>query len=329
MNQLSNLNHLHYMDEFLLFNSDDYQTIKDQISHYLCPHQFDVDRLTTLNTRLNGFSFGNSALYDLKYNAPVAITIDEASQNYLFRITLEGECEVDNAHNQVLQSVGIMTVTHPNSKNRIVTNQRCRNIILKLTQQDVETQLFKMLGYTCTHPVIFNSGLSCTSEGLNSIIETLNYLCHAYYNIQNWSFISGSFTQYLIELILLKVPNNYSQKLNEQRQLVLPNYMKKAQQYIQNHIQDNIVLADLSVFCGVSSRTIQKGFNQYFQQTPIEYIRDLRVERIHQDLLKSHGNETVTDILLQYGIQSFGHFSNVYKKRYGCLPSQTLKMYMA
>jgi hypothetical protein len=37
-----------------------------------------------------------------------------------------------------------------------------------------------------------------------AFIETLNYLCHAYYNIQNWSFISASFSQYLIELILLK-----------------------------------------------------------------------------------------------------------------------------
>jgi len=27
------LDHLHYLDEFLLFQSNDYQTIKDRISH--------------------------------------------------------------------------------------------------------------------------------------------------------------------------------------------------------------------------------------------------------------------------------------------------------
>lgn len=329
MKQLLNFNHLHYLDEFLLFSSDDYQTIKDQISHYLCPHQFDVKAITRLNTRLNGFSFGQSALYDLKYSAPVAITIDEASPNYLFRMTLEGQCRVEHAQNQVVQSVGIMTVTHPHTKSRIVTNQRCRNIILKLNKQDVETQLFKMLGYRSTETVMFDSGMSCTHEGLSSIIETLNYLCHAYYNIQNWSFISASFTEYLIELILLKVPNNYSSQLNEQRQRVLPNYMKKAQQYIQQHIRDNITLADLSEFCAVSGRTLQKGFNQYFQQTPIEYIRDVRVELVHQALLNGREQHTVADILLQHGIQSFGHFSNIYKKRYGYLPSQTLKMRVA
>lgn len=324
MNQ--SLSHLHYLDEFLLFNSDDYQTIKDKISHYLCPHQFDVDEASSLNTCLNGFSFGNSALYDLKYSAAVAITIDKASPHYLFRFNLEGQCKVEHAKSQVLQSYGIMTVTHPHTQNRIITNHRCRNIILKLTQQDVDTQLCKMLGYTPVEAITFDSGVPIAAEGLNAIVETLNYLCHAYCNIQNWSFISASFNQYLIELILLKVPSNYSQRLNARRPKVLPSYMRKAQHYVQQHLQSQISLADLSVFCGVSSRTLQKGFNQYCEQTPIEYIRDQRMQWVHQALVNSHSSDTVTDILLQNGIQSMGHFSSLYKKRYGCLPSETLKM---
>lgn len=326
MNQLVNFNHLRYLDEFLLFTSNDYQTIKERISHYLCPHQFDVDILSRLNTRLNGFSFGNSALYDLKYNTPVAITIDDASQNYLFRITLEGQCKFENAQHLVLQSVGIMTVTHPHSKNRIITNHGCRNIILKLSQQDIETQLFNMLGYMGNEPVIFDSSLICTDEQLNSIIETLNYLCYAYYNMQNWNFISMSFTQYLIELILLKIPNNYSSQLNHQPQRVLPSYMKKAIHYIQQNLKETITLPTLSEFCGVTSRTLQKGFNQYFRQTPTEYIREQRLKAVHQALLRNYDNQSVTKIFLENGIQSFGHFATIYKKRYGHLPSHTLKM---
>ena len=33
----------------------------------------------------------------------------------------------------------------------------------------------------------------------------------------------------------------------------------------------------------------------------------------------------VTDILLRHGISSFGHFATHYRKRYGCLPSDTLR----
>ncbi|WP_445404589.1 AraC-like ligand-binding domain-containing protein [Acinetobacter vivianii] len=320
------LDHLHYLDEFLLFQSNDYQTIKDQISHYLCPHRFDVEAQEPLNTRLNGFSFGNGALYDLKYSAPVVICIDDSSSFYLFRITLEGQCQVGAANQQLLQSVGIMSVTHPHTRQQIVTNQHCRNIILKLSKQEIDTQLFKMLGHTSHAPVWFDSGLSCTAEGISSIVETLNYLCHAYYNIQNWSFISASFTQYLIELILLKIPNNYSEQLNAQRQQLVPGYIKKAQQYIQDNLHQAISLATLSQYCEVSIRSLQKGFSQYLQQTPVEYIREQRLERVHSALQQAVEHQTVTDILLDHGIQSFGHFSTLYKKRFGCLPSHTLKM---
>ncbi|ENX55355.1 MULTISPECIES: AraC family transcriptional regulator [Acinetobacter] len=319
------LDHLHYLDEFLLFKSNDYQTIKDQISHYLCPHRFDVEVREPLNTRLNGFSFGNGALYDLKYSAPVMINIEDSADFYLFRITLEGQCELKFDRQQIVQSAGIMSVTHPHTRQQIITNQHCRNIILKLAQQDIETQLFNMLGCRSQEPLRFNSSLSCSLEGIDAIIETLNYLCHAYYNIHNWSFISASFSQYLIELILLKIPNNYTERLNAQRQQLLPSYMKRAQQYIQKHVQLTISLADLSQYCDVSIRTLQKGFSQYLQQTPVEYIREQRLERVHLALQQALSHETVTDILLDHGIQSFGHFSSLYKKRYGCLPSHTLK----
>lgn len=319
------LDHLHYLDEFLLFKSNDYQTIKDQISHYLCPHRFDVEVQEPLNTRLNGFSFGNGALYDLKYSAPVMINIEDSADFYLFRITLEGQCELKFDRQQIVQSEGIMSVTHPHTRQQIITNQHCRNIILKLAQQDIETQLFNMLGCRSQEPLRFNSSLSCGLEGIDAIIETLNYLCHAYYNIRNWSFISASFSQYLIELILLKIPNNYTERLNAQRQQLLPSYIKRAQQYIQEHIQQIISLADLSQYCEVSIRTLQKGFSQYLQQSPVEYIREQRLERVHLALQQAPSHETVTDILLDHGIQSFGHFSSLYKKRYGCLPSHTLK----
>ena len=326
MNHFSNFNHLHYLDQFLLFNSSDYKVIKEKISHYLCPHQFIVESSKTLNTRLNGFTFGLSALYDLKYSAPVEVIIDKDSKNYFFRITLEGQCQIGVEHDQILQSPGIMTVSHPYMQHKIATNLHCRNIILKLSKSDVETQLLKMLGRSASSPVIFDSGMSCTSEGINSIMETLNYLCHAYYNIDNWDFISESFTYYLIELILLKVPNNYSQQLNVKHQLVLPHYMKQAKRYIQQHLERSITVTSLSDVCGVSVRTLQKGFNHYFNQTPIEYIRNQRLDMIHQQLQTSHSYEKITDIMLRNGINSFGHFSNIYKKRYGCLPSHTLKM---
>ena len=56
-----------------------------------------------------------------------------------------------------------------------------------------------------------------------------------------------------------------------------------------------------------------KGFNQYFHQTPIDYIRDLRIKLIHHELQHSQAHETVTDILLRNGINSLGIFLHFIK----------------
>jgi hypothetical protein len=86
-------------------------------------------------------------LYDLKYSAPVMITIDDVSDFYLFRLTLEGQCKVGIEDQQVLQSVGIMSITHPH------TQQQSRPISIKpwkyyfkLAQHDVETHYLKCWG---------------------------------------------------------------------------------------------------------------------------------------------------------------------------------------
>jgi AraC-like DNA-binding protein len=71
----------------------------------------------------------------------------------------------------------------------------------------------------------------------------------------------------------------------------------------------------------VSIRTLQKGFSQYLQQTPVEYIRDQRLERVHQALQHAQTNETVTDIVLRHGFQSLGIFLRYIKNVMGvCLP---------
>jgi AraC-like DNA-binding protein len=57
----------------------------------------------------------------------------------------------------------------------------------------------------------------------------------------------------------------------------------------------------------------------------MSYLHDLRMAAAHRDLLGSDGKQVVADVALRWGFTHLGRFAAEYRKRFGQLPSQTLK----
>lgn len=81
--------------------------------------------------------------------------------------------------------------------------------------------------------------------------------------------------------------------------------------------------ADLAEIGGVSVRRLQQAFREYVGTTPFGYLHEVRLERVHEDLLHGRG-PSVTEVAMRWGISHLGRFAAAYRKRYGQLPSQTL-----
>lgn len=319
------LNDVHLLERHSLLSSTDYREIKAKVSHYLCPHSFNVLRDAPICTRLNGVFFGDLALLDLRYGAPVEITIGDIADQYLFRITLQGQCEVAHGRQSAAMQSGYLSVSSPFAQSRIVTDGECRNLILRVDRDALETHLQRLLGRSLRQSVIFDIRVDHLSAGAVSLYHTLDYICRLYGSGVDGSRIASSLSEYLMQLLLTQLPHNYSADLLNDARAPLPHHVKKARDYIEEHLDEPISLATLSELCGVSVRTLQNGFNQFLQQAPVDYIRDRRLALIHESLKQARVGETVTDILLRHGINSFGHFSSGYRQRYGCLPSDTLR----
>jgi transcriptional regulator GlxA family with amidase domain len=83
---------------------------------------------------------------------------------------------------------------------------------------------------------------------------------------------------------------------------------------------------ELAGAAGVSVRTLQAAFHRHTGVTPLEYLRDLRLARAHEDLRRAGpALATVALVAHRWGFTHLGRFAAVYRGRYGVSPSATLR----
>ena len=100
---------------------------------------------------------------------------------------------------------------------------------------------------------------------------------------------------------------------------------RRAQEYIEENYTYTIRMEDLCRFTGVSLRSLQRCFAEYFQVSPSEFIRARRLDAARQDLLAAASpNQTVTSVALASGFTHLGRFSVDYREHFGELPRETL-----
>jgi AraC-like DNA-binding protein len=90
---------------------------------------------------------------------------------------------------------------------------------------------------------------------------------------------------------------------------------------------DNLTVADIAAASRIGSRALQQAFRRHRGTTPINYLRDLRFERAHQDLKTADPTlgDTVAAIATRWGFTHLSHFSAGYRRRFGCTPRETLR----
>ena len=125
---------------------------------------------------------------------------------------------------------------------------------------------------------------------------------------------------------LLALPHNQLEKLNKDRQYqVAPGLVRRAEEYMTAHFNKAITISDLLQICGCSRSVLFSAFRNARGYTPMEFLTEQRMQSARERLLKSNFEPSVALIALDCGFINLGRFSQYYKKRFGELPSDTLR----
>lgn len=319
----------HPLSNHNLFASQNLEETCHRIGDFLWPHSMQMLRGGgNVETRLDGIQLDSVELFCLQYGAEVQLEPGEINDFYLVQTTLSGTGLVVNGNRRAATSAGMTTVVSPSEPTITRMDANCRRLILRVRRDLVENRVSRLLNREMKAPLLFDLKLSQQTEAGAAWLRTLDYLCQQYQRYDE-SLGSGAMRHQFAELLIAQLintqPHNYSGQLAQSAPVALPCHVRRARDYIDANLGETLMLADLAEIVGVSARTLQNGFQRFLDRSPTEYIREQRLQRAHLELQRADpASAKVTDILLGVGIGNQGRFAQIYKRRYGCLPSQTL-----
>lgn len=93
--------------------------------------------------------------------------------------------------------------------------------------------------------------------------------------------------------------------------------------WIDQHYREPLTLDAAADFLGLSREYFCRIFKKYTGQTFLEYLNDIRVVKLYQELNRS--DDSITLLMEKHGITNYKVFLRTFKKLYGAAPQRLRK----
>ena len=104
-----------------------------------------------------------------------------------------------------------------------------------------------------------------------------------------------------------------------------PDYLNEAVLLMRNNISEPLFVEEIARYLNVSTRQLERAFQQHFHHSPSHYYLRLRLTAA-RNLLR-HTGTTVRGIAIETGFKSLQHFSKCYHEYFKIRPTQERARY--
>lgn len=94
-------------------------------------------------------------------------------------------------------------------------------------------------------------------------------------------------------------------------------FIKNAERFISEHLQDEFTLDEIADFCGYSSFHFVRKFKETVNKTVMEYVREKRIFAA-SELIKNGSN--ICSTAMEYGFKTHAGFTKAFHAVFGCCP---------
>ena len=128
----------------------------------------------------------------------------------------------------------------------------------------------------------------------------------------------------VLSMLLHHHPHSHSQHFSSDARTAVPAVVRRVEEYLATQATEAVSMTDLPLVAGVGLRTIQATFKKHRGYSPQEFLKSIRLDEAHRQLRSGHASRVI-DVAYSCGFTKLSRFSADYAKRFGELPSTTLR----
>ncbi|WP_427132291.1 AraC family transcriptional regulator [Pseudarthrobacter sp. S9] len=314
-------------DTYRSENRDDAQR---RISSLFSPHELvPAEGGSQLNVRLSAARLKNLTIAQLGHGPEVIIRTGRLGY-FQVNLPISGTTISKSGKETIYSGPELGVVLDPAERSEMRWSEGCEQLCIKISREAIEQHLSQALGHRLDAPLHFDPGMRTSDNPVRAWRRTLRILLDDLRedpDILHQPLILSNFENLLMVQLLHAQSNNYSASLRDGTLEVRPRTVKRVIDLVQEAPEEQYSAANLAQAAGVSLRTLEDSFKVHLGTTPMAYLRDIRLARAHEDLLRTNAEDgtNVKDIAYKWGFSHVPRFAAAYRNRYGLSPSETLR----
>ncbi|HJP73962.1 MAG TPA: AraC family transcriptional regulator [Pseudonocardiaceae bacterium] len=204
-----------------------------------------------------------------------------------------------------------------------------RALCVRIDLPAVETALARLVGDRTSSRVSFDPVMN-TAEGFGrnwaELLFSVNRQLAIPGSLLTRPLVAAPLAESIVNGFLLAATHSHPEALGGPVAAARPASVRTAIDVIEADPQAPLTLSLLAQRCGVSPRTLQKGFQQHLGMSPMEYVRDVRLRRAHEELRAADPfADSVGAVARRWGFGHLGRFAAAHEAKFGQTPLRTLR----
>lgn len=316
------------LDRFRHFASTDLDEARTFVARTFCDHRLaQVSAAEHLDACHNHVRGTHLSLNYIRYGADVAIEPGELNSFYLVQIPISGGATIRHGTREFQATPARASLLNADRHTAMRWHAGCEKILIQIDKEALSRLTEVLTGHTLSGPVLFDPELNFERPELSGWLRRVKALFAAVDGGHAFRTPNDPLQRMLEEEILGELlalqPGNARHLVEPRDGRLHPRHVKRALDFIRANLDRPLSLADVASAAGVSGRTLQLAFRQAFAMTPLQVARRERLKQVHFALLDRDPAASIADIAAAWGFSHMGRFSGLYRREYGCLPSET------